>query len=316
MQGIMSSFELKRLSDYTDDEIVAEIRRVASAVPGERITGEEFSRRSRVSKSTLRRHFGGWKQALAAAGLAHRHSGVNLTEKLKSQAAKRMSDSEVLEELRSVAQKIGRDIITVDDFNSHSSIRVDTIRRRFGSWRAGLEMAGLRITHRGRRYTDEECFENLLTVWTHYGRPPQYAGMKLPPSAVGPKAYIVRWKTWNRALHAFVERVNGCSDDTPPGETATPANLKQTSPRPTTPEEDLHKIKLGLRYKILLRDQFKCILCGSSPATNPVCRLHVDHVIPWSKGGKTVAENLRTLCDHCNLGKSDGDEIRVDVSPT
>ncbi|MDR2876514.1 MAG: HNH endonuclease [Chromatiales bacterium] len=25
---------------------------------------------------------------------------------------------------------------------------------------------------------------------------------------------------------------------------------------------------------------------------------------PWSKGGETVIENLRTLCSLCNIGKS------------
>ncbi|WP_343324290.1 HNH endonuclease signature motif containing protein [Streptococcus sp. Marseille-P8640] len=33
--------------------------------------------------------------------------------------------------------------------------------------------------------------------------------------------------------------------------------------------------------------------------------LHVDHIIPWSKGGETVLGNLQTLCSKCNLGKSD-----------
>ena len=32
--------------------------------------------------------------------------------------------------------------------------------------------------------------------------------------------------------------------------------------------------------------------------------LHIDHIIPWSKGGETVLENLQTLCSDCNLGKS------------
>ena len=34
-------------------------------------------------------------------------------------------------------------------------------------------------------------------------------------------------------------------------------------------------------------------------------KLHVDHIIPVYKGGKTTMSNLQTLCDRCNLGKSD-----------
>ena len=90
---------------------------------------------------------------------------------------------------------------------------MDAIRNRFGSLKAALRAAGVLETARGRRYTDEECFENLLNVWTHYGRPPKYLEIKLSPSTEGPKAYIVRWKTWNRALQAFVHRVNRESEE-------------------------------------------------------------------------------------------------------
>ena len=64
-------------------------------------------------------------------------------------------------------------------------------------------------------------------------------------------------------------------------------------------------INLRLRYKVLKRDNFKCVICGRSPAKNPDIELQVDHIIPYSKGGETVIENLRTLCSECNLGKSD-----------
>lgn len=59
----------------------------------------------------------------------------------------------------------------------------------------------------------------------------------------------------------------------------------------------------SLRYDILKRDGFRCVLCGRT--VNDGIKLHVDHIIPVSKGGKTVKENLRTLCEECNWGKSD-----------
>lgn len=58
----------------------------------------------------------------------------------------------------------------------------------------------------------------------------------------------------------------------------------------------------SLRYDILKRDHFRCCICGISAQDG--AKLHVDHIIPVSKGGKTVKSNLRTLCERCNLGKS------------
>ena len=58
-------------------------------------------------------------------------------------------------------------------------------------------------------------------------------------------------------------------------------------------------------YQVLKRDNFKCCACGASPAKDPAVELHIDHIIPWSRGGETTPENLQTLCSRCNLGKSD-----------
>lgn len=60
----------------------------------------------------------------------------------------------------------------------------------------------------------------------------------------------------------------------------------------------------SLRYDVMKRDNFKCVLCGASAKAHQAI-LHVDHIIPVSKGGKTEMSNLRTLCDRCNLGKRD-----------
>ncbi|MBP5657646.1 MAG: HNH endonuclease [Clostridia bacterium] len=59
----------------------------------------------------------------------------------------------------------------------------------------------------------------------------------------------------------------------------------------------------SLRYDVMKRDGFRCVLCGASAQEG--AKLHVDHILPVSKGGKTEMKNLRTLCNHCNLGKRD-----------
>lgn len=62
-----------------------------------------------------------------------------------------------------------------------------------------------------------------------------------------------------------------------------------------------NKMTLNLRYKILKRDKFRCNACGALAGD---VELQIDHVIPVSKGGKTVEENLQVLCKICNIGKS------------
>ena len=59
----------------------------------------------------------------------------------------------------------------------------------------------------------------------------------------------------------------------------------------------------SLRYDVLKRDAFRCVICGRTARDG--VKLHVDHIRPVSKGGKTELNNLRTLCDACNMGKRD-----------
>ena len=65
-----------------------------------------------------------------------------------------------------------------------------------------------------------------------------------------------------------------------------------------------------LRFEVLYRDQFTCRFCGASPTKDPSVTLHIDHIVPWSKGGETSLDNLQTLCSKCNLGKSD---LMIDI---
>ncbi len=62
------------------------------------------------------------------------------------------------------------------------------------------------------------------------------------------------------------------------------------------------KMTPDLRYNVIRRDGYRCRACGASVATGAV--LHVDHITPVSKGGKTERSNLQTLCSVCNAGKA------------
>lgn len=304
----MTDFKLHRLTEYTESSLIAEIQRVASLIPPTKtVTQSEFAKHARVGVATLRRHFGSWHNALTRAGLSERCSKSKATEKMYRQSAKSMTDNDVLKEIQRVARELDKPIgLGISEFDQYSIISHSTARKRFGSWRKALEFAGLSAGKLGSRYTNEECFENLLNVWTHYGRPPTTNEMYQSPSKIGYIAYTHRWRTWMKALEAFVQRT-GQDADTPSHSNEDKKHLKKVVYTSQKASADKREIKLGIRYKVLKRDRFRCVLCGRSPATEQGCELHVDHIIPFSRGGNSSLDNLRSTCKECNLGKGNRD---------
>jgi hypothetical protein len=225
---------------------------------------------------------------------------------MKKQIAKNLSDSELINELKRISKLINKLEITHTEFNENSEIRASAIVRRFGSWSKGLKIAGLEPVKIGKRYTEIELFDNLVTVWTHWGRQPSMSEMTREPSIIGTKAYVIRWGSWTKALSAFVEKANS---DIPISETIGKENLEEVVSKKTvskrTLPEDRREIPWGLRFKIYKRDNYKCVICGRSPATTFGITLHIDHITPFTKEGKTREDNLRTLCNECNIGKGD-----------
>jgi 5-methylcytosine-specific restriction endonuclease McrA len=61
------------------------------------------------------------------------------------------------------------------------------------------------------------------------------------------------------------------------------------------------------RRALFARDDWKCVYCGQNGG-----RLTLDHVIPRSRGGESVWENVVTSCAPCNLRK--GDRLLHEVS--
>jgi ATP adenylyltransferase len=70
-----------------------------------------------------------------------------------------------------------------------------------------------------------------------------------------------------------------------------------------------------LRYRVLSESGARCALCG---ATGKERALVVAPIIPESKGGRIVWENLRVLCAECHgcAGGRDDTAVRKDVEAT
>lgn len=202
-----------------------------------------------------------------------------------------VSDDDLLADIRAVAKNLGKKTIPQKEYRQVGQYDDSTASRRFGGWNKALLAAGLTLSN--EFYDDERLFENLLTLWQHYGRQPRRSELAIAPSTISQGPYNRRFGSWLGALNAFVEYANQ-SDSEPKLVQNSESILKKTPRDPS----------LRLRWHVLQRDHFKCCACGASPAIDAGVELHVDHRLAWSNGGETTIDNLQTLCSLCNLGKA------------
>lgn len=59
------------------------------------------------------------------------------------------------------------------------------------------------------------------------------------------------------------------------------------------------------RWRVFQRDDWRCVSCGRGAQHEAI--LQVDHIVPRSLGGGDDMDNLQTLCQLCNAGKSNRD---------
>ena len=205
-----------------------------------------------------------------------------------------VSDEELIKDLKEVALKLGKDKVTIRQYETLGKYSGRTLINKFGSWNNSLKKAGLSITTR-MNISEEELFQNLADLWQHFGRQPKFHEVRQPLSKFSAATYGNRFGSWYNALKAFIATMNGDII-----ETKQTNNEKNATNNPRS-------INYRIRFKVMQRDDFKCQICGASPAMQAGVLLHVDHIVPVAKGGQATMDNLQTLCQKCNLGKSDLD---------
>lgn len=206
-----------------------------------------------------------------------------------------VTNDELLADLIRVTKELRKHSITMHDYdNNGGKYNSSTIIRHFGTWNNALDQVG--IPRNQTFWTKKELFYNLENAWIKKGKQPSRRDMDDKAlSNISSGAYLRTFGKWSIALKEFIDYIN--TDDI---QVIVPItddnNYKHKTGR---------DINLRTRFLVMKRDNFKCCMCGRSPATTPGLELHIDHIKPWAKGGETVIDNLQTLCSDCNLGKSD-----------
>jgi Homing endonuclease associated repeat/HNH endonuclease len=265
-----------------DQVLIEDLQDVARRLRAASVFAQQYDKHGRFTAATLRQRFGSWNAALEAAGLL-------------ASAPRLVEDQAMLDDIAAVAKKLGVNLLPNDQYRQHGRYSVTNIRRRFGSWNRAVTAAGLTAAASPQRNPSaENLFNNFEMIWRHLGRQPRGRDLAPPLSRFGLKVYHKKFGTFRKALAHFLAHQKQL------GKTTTSAISVELPPRHKTPRE----VRAKLRYQVLNRDHFKCRFCGRSPATDPTVQLCIDHKHPWSLGGETVVENLQTLCDQCNAGKS------------
>lgn len=296
------------LSEYrqgvTDAELLADVVRVAELLGDVYLSFGIYKSHGKYSESTFRKRFGSWLNVLAKLGMRTERNSTEM---------KRISDAEIVLDLKGVAERTGKKIVTSREYGQYGKFSLPTITERFGSWVNFVAEAGLEPTGQVRNVPDAELFAEIERVWISLGKQPTTTDMKKGIAKYSLDTFMRRFGGWRNALLAFIEYVNadGSNEESgslialPLSDTPQAANigakvLKSRISAKRTPRN----INLKLRFTVLQQDNFRCRSCGASPAKTPEIELHVDHIVPWSKGGETEISNLQTLCSKCNLGKS------------
>lgn len=202
------------------------------------------------------------------------------------------TSEELIRDLQVVAEKLNVHKMTLKLYTEHGKYDCSTIIRRFGTWNVALKEAGLSVSN-VVGYDDDELFENILNVWQKKGSQPVRRDMNTEMSKISSYPYSRRFSSWAVAIKEFIDYAN-INEISSVKKEGIKTSEHKTSRDPS----------LRLRFKVLNRDHFSCVQCGASPAKDTKVELHVDHIKPWSKGGETELSNLQTLCQNCNLGKS------------
>ena len=297
--------------NVSDEELLGDILQVAKKLGKATLTRKEYKENGgKYSYSTIANRFGGWIKALDKCGLIPNDNQLNNQTVVHNHKRKDISNYELIDDIKKASLLLNKATFSSEEYNRIGSFSKNLVLRRFKTWNNALAASGLKPYEvpSGVRIDEYSLLNEIERMWIELGRQPTTTDIKQGYSKYSLHAYERRFGSWRKALEAFIAYMNGELEVEEKGdndEIIIPLTIDGQSQNDRSSHMTNRSISLRQRFLVMKRDNFKCCMCGRSPATTPGLELHIDHIIPWSKGGETVIDNLQTLCSDCNLGKSD-----------
>ncbi len=294
---------------FTEEELFLEMSRVWGKF-GRRPSYDEFRDNSNISMRVYERKFGTWKKSVEVFCLKFGYDIKGLV----GQATPEL----LLSQLKTIAEKNKLKVLKFSAYKKYGGkYSIGTFQNHFGSWENAVKKIGMKDGH--VKYSREELFSELQRIWEKLGRQPTWREMN-QYSQISRSVFAKKFGSWTKAIYSFVDDRKGDYEEHTENkefktnieedkQEVTPLiTQKGTTEAKKTGETQIIEMKTPripsprLRFRVLQRDKFMCVICGRKP---PEIELQIDHKIPYSNGGETTFDNLQTLCKECNLGKLD-----------
>lgn len=117
-----------------------------------------------------------------------------------------ISDDDLLSDLRRVASEQLLQHVKQQTYKVYGKYGIQTVIRRFGSWNAAVEAAGLEITVE-RNIPDEKLFSALYDLWVSLGRQPSYTEVQKPACLFHVATYERRFGSWRHSFYLPTLRI-------------------------------------------------------------------------------------------------------------
>jgi 5-methylcytosine-specific restriction endonuclease McrA len=284
--------------NISDEDLINDVKRLSVKLNKRYISRKEYVNNGKYSLEPFKR-FGSWYNVLKLAELETARNSNDYY---------RINENELIDDVIKVANKLSKKSLTTGEYKDNGKYRIQTLLARFDTWENVLSKSKLDPTGNRRNIKDIDVINEMERIWILLGRQPTTTDIRNGISIYSLNTYARHFGSWRASLKKFVEYIN--VEENENDIINNPVIIKEKTD--SVREKKVLKkhnanrdVNLRLRFKVFQRDNFKCCICGKSPAFDNNVILHVDHIIPWSRGGETVLENLQTLCSNCNLGKSD-----------